>query len=468
MMMIETNLNNFFVFQTKNIGLGENSKDFTLTANNIFRQLHRRCFCGSNKVVHNGYKPDERIIVRELGLEIKRGQCSCRACEATWTVRPEEVDVWVKQLKQIINNEIISLAANKLSFEKTAEHIKNIYGKDISIEWVRRLYNRAIKRLKIKKPKDVSGYFNYDEQHIKENGEEVVRITIIDAIKKEVMLDKKFKNKGKETVTGAIKKALKKYEDKIRCFIVDMDRQYPFILEELYGRKVKVQWCIFHLFKLINKEFREGCGYGKAKRKLGLINEYNKMSLFNIFFNHDKELLFLRKVMKKLEQRKALLDKASLSRKEKENLVLEYEDELRKEYQKYCRTLKKNRRRKGFAKLKKRTYKKAEELLEQVKAMIDLYPKKIVNRIRKIIEHWDKFSIGLRDKKVPLTNNNIEQYYSATLHQVEKRRFRSEEAIESRLKVSVLKNNKRKLFSRIDFIGFLQLTAKINFIFSSE
>jgi len=256
-MMIETNLNNFFVFQTKNIGLGENSKDFTLTANNIFRQLHRRCFCGSNKVVHNGYKPDERIIVRELGLEIKRGQCSCRACEATWTVRPEEVDVWVKQLKQIINNEIISLAANKLSFEKTAEHIKNIYGKDISIEWVRRLYNRAIKRLKIKKPKDVSGYFNYDEQHIKENGEEVVRITIIDAIKKEVMLDKKFKNKGKETVTGAIKKALKKYEDKIRCFIVDMDRQYPFILEELYGRKVKVQWCIFHLFKLINKEFRD-------------------------------------------------------------------------------------------------------------------------------------------------------------------------------------------------------------------
>lgn len=467
-MIIETNLNNFFVFQAQEFGFGGNSKDFILTANNIFRQLYRRCFCGSDKVVHNGYKSDKRIIIEELGLVIKRGQCSCRACGATWIIRPEEVDVWIKQLKQIINNEIISLVANKLSFEKTAEHIKNIYGKDISIEWIRQLYNRAIKKLRARKPKDISGYFNYDEQHIKENGEEVVRITIIDAIKKDVVLDKKFKNKGKKTVTRAIKSALKKYEDKIKCFIVDMDRQYPFILEELYGKEVKIQWCVFHLFKHINKEFREGCGYGKAKRKLSLMNEYNKMSLFNIFFNHDKELLFLRKLMKRLEQRKTLLEKASLSKKEKENLVLEYEDELRKEYGEYCRTLKKNRRRKGFAKLKRRTYKKAEELLEQIKAMIDLYPKKLVNRIRKIIEHWDKFSLGLRDRKVPLTNNNIEQYYSATLHQVEKRRFRSEEAIETRLKVSVLKNNKRKLFSRVNFIEFLQLTSKISFIFSPE
>lgn len=286
-MMIETNLNNFFVFQAQEFGFGENSKDFILTANNIFRQLYRRCSCGSNKVIHNGYKSDERIIIKELGLVIKRGQCVCRACGATWIIRPEEVDIWVKTLKQIINNEIISLVANKLSFEKTAKHIKNIYGKDISIEWIRQLYDRAIKKLRRNKPKTVSGYFNYDEQHIKENGEEVVRITIIDAIKKDVILDKK-----------------------------------------------------------------------------------------------------------------------------------------------------------------------AEELLEEVKAMINLYPKKLVNRIRKIIEHWDKFSLGLRDIKVPLTNNNIEQYYSATLHQVEKRRFRSEEAIETRLKVSVLKNNKRKLFNKVNFMGF--------------
>ena len=95
-----------------------------------------------------------------------------------------------------------------------------------------------------------------------------------------------------------------------------------------------------------------------------------------------------------------------------------------------------------------------------------LYPKKLISRIRRIIEHWDKFSLGLIDRKVPLTNNNLEQYYSATLHQVEKKRFRSDEAIEARLKVSVLRNNSRKLFGKINFIKFLRLTSVVNLLFS--
>lgn len=463
--MVETNLNNFFVFQTKNIGFSQDN--IILTKNNKLQLISRICpLCQEPDIIFNGSKKDDRIIVKELGLTLYKGQYICKKCKSTGIVRSEELDEWIKQFKEIIKNTVISLAANKLSFEKTSQHIKDIFGRDISIEWVRQLYNRAIKKLRRSKAKTVSGYFNYDEQHLKRNGKEVVRITIIDAITKTIILDKKFEDKTKETVTKAIKKALKKYEKKIKCFICDMDDKYPAILEELYGKEVKLQWCVFHLFKHINKEFTEGCGYGKAKRKLSLMNEYNKMSLFNIFFNHDKELFFLKKLMKKLEQRKSLLDKSSLSRKEKENLILEYEDELRKEYKEYCRTLKKNRRRKGFAKLKKRTYKKALELLEQIRAMIDLYPKKIINRIRKIIENWNRFNVGLRDRKVPLTNNNLEQYYSATLHQVEKKRFRSDEAIEVRLKVNFLRNNGSRLFDKVNFIEFLRLTSVVSLLFS--
>lgn len=465
-MMIEANLNNFFVFQTKNIDFSQDN--IILTKDNKLRLISRECpNCQKPDIIFNGSKQDNRIIVKELGLTLYKGQYVCKKCKATGIVRSEELDKWIEQFKEIIKNTVISLASNKLSFEKTSQHIKDVFGRNISIEWVRQLYNRAIKKLRRSKPKTVSGYFNYDEQHLKRNGKEVARITIVDAITKTIILDKKFEDKTKETITNAIRKALKKYEKKIRYFICDMDGKYPAILEELYGKKVKIQWCIFHLFKHINKEFTEGCGYGKAKRKLSLMNKYNKMSLFNIFFNHDKELSFLKKLMKKLEQRKSLLSKSSLSEKEKEKLLLEHEDELRKEYKKYCRTLKKNRRRKGFAKLKRRTYKKAEELLNQIKSIIDLYPKKLVSRIRKIIEHWDKFSMGLRDRKVPLTNNNIEQYYSATLHQVEKKRFRSDEAIDISLKVSLLKNNNRRLFDKIDFIGFLRLTSVVSLLFSS-
>jgi hypothetical protein len=464
-MMIETNLNNFFVFQTKNIGFSQDK--IILTKDNKLQLISRKCpNCQKPDIIFNGSKQDNRIIVQELGLTLSKGQYLCKNCKTTGIVRSKELDEWIKQFKVMIKNTIISLAANKLSFERISQHIKDIFGKNISIEWVRQIYNRSIKKLRRSKPKKVSGYFNYDEQHLKRNGKEVVRITIIDAITKTIILDKKFEDKTKETIAQAIKKALKKYKEQINCFICDMDDKYPAVLEELYGKEVKLQWCVFHLFKHINKEFTEGCGYGKAKRKLSLMNEYNKMSLFDIFFNHGKELSFLKRLMKKMEKRKSMLGKSSLSKKENENLILEYEDELRKEYKEYCRTLKKNRRRKGFAKLKKRTYKKALALLEQIKTIIDLYPKKLVSRIRRIIEHWDKFSLGLRDRKVPLTNNNLEQYYSATLHQVEKKRFRSDEAIETRLKVSVLRNNSRKLFGKIDFIEFLRLTSVVSLLFS--
>jgi len=463
--MIETNLNNFFVFQKKNIGFSQDN--IILTKDNKVQLISRICpNCQKPDIIFNGSKQDNRIVVKELGLILYKGQYLCKNCKTTGIVRSEELDEWIKQFKEIIRNTVISLAANKLSFEKISQHIEDIFGKNISIEWVRQLYNKAIKNLRRSKPKQVSGYFNYDEQHLKRNGKEVVRITIIDAITKTIILDKKFEDKTKETILRAVKKALKKYEKQIKCFICDMDDTYPDILEELYGKEVKLQWCVFNLFKHINKEFTEGCGYGKAKRKLSLMSEYNKMSLFNIFFNHDKELSFLKRLMKKLEKRKSLLEKSSLSKKEKENLILEYGDELRKEYKEYCRALKKNRRRKGFAKLKKRTYKKALVLLDQIKTIIDLYPKKLIGRIRRIIENWDKFSLGLIDRKVPLTNNNLEQYYSATLHQVEKKRFRSDEAIETRLKVSVLRNNKRKLFSKIDFIEFLRLNSVVSLLFS--
>jgi len=464
-MMIETNLNNFFVFQTKNIDFSQDN--IILTKDNKLQLISRKCpNCQKPDIIFNGSKQDNRIIVKEIGLTLYKGQYLCKNCKTTGIVRSEELDEWIKQFKEIIRNTVISLAANKLSFEKISQHIKDIFGKNISIEWVRQIYRRAIKKLRRSKPKRVSGYFNYDEQHLKRNGKEVVRITIIDAITKTIILDKKFEDKTKKTISMAIKKALRKYEKQVKCFICDMDDKYPAILEELYGKEVKLQWCVFHLFKHINNEFTEGCGYGKAKRKLSLMNEYNKMSLFNIFFNHDRELYFLKRLMKKLEQRKSLLDKSSLQKEEKENVILEYEDTLRKEYREYCRTLKKNRRRKDFAKLKKRTYKKALALLYQINTIVGLYPKKLISRIKRIIEHWDKFSLGLIDRKVPLTNNNLEQYYSAKLHQVEKKRFRSDEAIEARLKVSVLRNNSRKLFGKINFIKFLRLTSVVNLLFS--
>lgn len=453
-MIIETNLNNFFYFAGNNFGFGQNS-DLIITADNKIRQVSRRCPKCGKTIVYNGSKKNETKLVRELGLIIKHGQHYCGHCGYRWSIRSEDVDFWIKQQKQIIKNAVTVLCSKKVSLYDVVDVIKKIFCEGISHEWVRQLYIRALKKLRIRRSKKFSGIYHYDEQFLKVNGKKVARITILDAVTRIIILDEKFDAASEKNIIKALRKALKPSE--VKVFILDMGTKYPEYLEKAYSKDVKIQWCIFHLYKLISKEFQDEFG-----KKLSLYQEYNKMTLFNIFFNHDKELLFLKKQLKKLEKRKELLKGV----KGKEKMLFEYEKELRKEYKKYCKSLKKYRRRKHSIKLKRRRIDKAKQLFAQVKSLINFYPKKIQERIKKINENWDKFILGLTNPKIPLTNNNLEQYYSASLQKTEKKKFRSEQSIELKLKVDRIRNYGRELIKKVNFFEFLQLTAKIMFLFS--
>ena len=72
--------------------------------------------------------------------------------------------------------------------------------------------------------------------------------------------------------------------------------------------------------------------------------------------------------------------------------------------------------------------------LEKLKQEIGLFPKQIQKRIKSIIENIDKLTVFQDHPLVPLTNNNIEQYYSATL-QTEKKRFRCNASLALKLKI---------------------------------
>jgi len=67
---------------------------------------------------------------------------------------------------------------------------------------------------------------------------------------------------------------------------------------------------------------------------------------------------------------------------------------------------------------------------------------------------------------VPPTNNNIEQYYSATLQQTEKKRFRCNESLSLKLKIVREKWNGTIGNIRFPFMEFLQLFAKIFYLFA--
>jgi hypothetical protein len=62
---------------------------------------------------------------------------------------------------------------------------------------------------------------------------------------------------------------------------------YPKIFKEIFGDKLLHQYCLFHLNKLIGKDF---------PRKTTIAQDLLKYKLYNIFYNHEKEIELLTKL----------------------------------------------------------------------------------------------------------------------------------------------------------------------------
>ena len=91
--------------------------------------------------------------------------------------------------------------------------------------------------------------------------------------------------------------------------------------------------------------------------------------LEDIFFNHEKEIAFLKKQLKKLDKIKSE----------------GYEKQLLKEFYEFRDSLKKNRRRKNGSRLKRRTKSRTLRLLSRIENESFLYPKKLKKRILQIL-----------------------------------------------------------------------------------
>ena len=77
-----------------------------------------------------------------------------------------------------------------------------------------------------------------------------------------------------------------------------MNRIYPELIHKLYPH-AKIQWCIFHLHKIIWKELQDEFG-----KNIPLVQLNNAYMLFNIFFNHTPELEKLKEFLKKYDEQK--------------------------------------------------------------------------------------------------------------------------------------------------------------------
>lgn len=469
--MIEYNsrLNNFFggtVVQSlmhKPLGIRV-EKRFSISKSGKLHELSPVCSCcNSRRVLQNGNDRCKSRIIKELGLVIKKGKFICKNCKHTWTTRYEDAELFVKLYKQLIYTEVFSLCVNGLSLDKISEHIWRVFSKKISYEWVRQIYLKAAREIEEKKVMDVSGIFHYDDQVLTINGKQHFRVVVIDAVKKVVVFDETVENKEIETLKDKLNMKMLPYHKE--AFIVDLASGYPEMLRELFPN-VKIQWCIFHLNKLIVEDFE---GYKKTnkqgKKVLPLLETYHLYRVLDLFFNHEVECNFLERQLKKLTERKEII-KGCGCYEENSDIISDYEMKLIYDFNEFRTGLKKNRRKRKMMFLLRHSKQETLEKLKKLERERGYFPKKAQARIKKISENLERFTLFQENPLVPPTNNTMEQYYSATLQKTEKKKFRMLEGAKLKLKIVRERWNGTLTEIKFSFFDFLKIFARVTMLFA--
>ena len=174
-----------------------------------------------------------------------------------------------------------------------------------------------------------------------------------------------------------------------------------------------------------------------------------------MFFNHEAELNFLKRQLRKLDENKFV---------QEDGLISFYEMKLISEFAEFRKCLKKNRR-KHIKYLLKNSKEETLRLLARLEQEISLFSKNARKRIKMIRKNIGKLTLFQDNPIVPLTNNTLEQYYSATLQKTEKKKFRCNESLHLKLKIVRERWNKTIGDLSFNFLGFLQLFAKIHYFF---
>lgn len=459
-------------YNTRLSGFSDGKRCYVACVDGKLKTMHVACpRCGRATYVENGYHSVEDGLIKSLGLRINIAQFFCKKCGVFWSSEREIVDYVISEFRGFLKSLLLGCARRGLSFESASALIEEKIGKTYSPQYVYELYVEALGNVCREKFVSASGVYHYDEQFLHVNGKEVCRMTIKDAVTNKVIIDVYTPDAQKETIMRVLRVALKGLP--VDAFIVDMNPRYPEIIHELYPN-AKIQWCIFHLDKLIWKELHDEFG-----KNIPLLQLYNAYSLFNIFFDHELELRKLEELLQKLSQyacraalpelrsgdffstskiegeKKSVFQTRAASREERE-----IEKCLRQEFAEFVKHLKNERRRK-HENIPRRTLEQSEKIFAQIKQQNSIYPKKLQKRIYYIDENWDKFTLFQHDSRVPPTNNGMEHYFAATLAKTDKKDFRSKAALVRELTACQAEWNGNNIFSTTKLVDLLSLVGML-------
>ena len=290
-----------------------------------------------------------------------------------------------------------------------------------------------IKRLEIKE----SGYYHYDEEFIKINGDVYVRLSIIDAhtriIINDIIIPKDQFNK--EYIKEFFIDSLNGLE--LNTIITDGHRSYPEIIDELGA---KHQLCTFHIMKNLmtplNKkahalEKRIESYETKIQKKQEKIDELKA----KYPYKQGRPPKNDKKAYKNLEDRHQLKKKKS----EYSSQLSQYRKEL-KELIKYKEKIKTMFKSKTLQTAKNR-FNRMWDKQEELPTIIHDFLKKLSKKIKRAFEFT-------QDKSIPKTNNLVELFYKVTFPGKIKRIYRTLEGVQNRIRLNNIRWMERNVIQK--------------------
>ena len=190
------------------------------------------------------------------------------------------------------------------------------------------------------------------------------------------------------------------------------------------------------------------------------------MSIINIFFDHEREIIHLRNLQKERNEQIERIRQTDYLFVKKEEYINDGKRKYDYKVAEFLRDVKKARRRKNGIKLTLRTEEQARELLEKAK-LENVFPKQVQKQIDRLEREWVNFTHCMRDNTIPPTSNKVEQYYAITLNWVEKNNLQSEEQFYQKQKFFLMSRYKIPLFRPGIFMDFFKATFAMNLTFGT-
>ena len=412
----------------------EYSNEYEFTAEGVFRRIiPPACPRCGKQMSHNG---SNKYHILNLAI-IKLGRYHCMGCNLNSQERNIFLDNMKFEISKILTGLYQVLRNHDVSYEGISDVMDYLIPQ--SRDTICRRFSDSVASIQLPEASSIQ-IIHYDEQHPKAGRLQKYRLTLLDGVSHEVIAEEVSDNKSQEFVKPFFKNNLKEFINKSTpVFVVtDQGKGYAELIADVFNGNAIHQYCIFHLNQNIAKEFSKQCT---------MKEELIKYRLFNIFYDREEELNYLKVVC---------AEEASINFKDKKE-----ENEWRKNAKiRFHGFLHEQelKRRRMHMNLRPRTYYESYVIMNELLNDAQSFSSIVQRRLAKIQKGWIHFTAFQRIDDAPATNNAIENYYSTSLKGQSKKQLRTDRGINLHMKLSSMK--------RLDMIGkpeisFLEAILKL-------